>query len=174
MATVSEQHQLSGTDGFRVESPDGDVGWVEEVWLGDDDEPRALAVQTVDGRHALLLREHVEAVDREQQWVVVRRGTELLELDTPRVRTSNGGVVATWSTTGKVLPAPARPPWRWRLHLPHLESHPHPRIAAVGRRVRRWPPWVALAVLICSITLLLAVMMTLAFLIAHAVTGWAY
>jgi hypothetical protein len=40
--------------------------------------------------------------------------------------------------------------------------------------VRRWPPWVALAVLVCSITLLLALMMTLAFLIAHVVTGSAY
>jgi hypothetical protein len=171
MTVVSE---LSGTDGFAVKSADGEVGWVEEVWLGDDDEPRALAVQTVDGRHALLLSEHIEAVDREQQWVVVGRSIELLELGAPRVRTSNGDTVATWSTTGEVLPAPARPPWRWPLHLPHLESHPHPRVAALGRRVRRWPPWVALAVLVCSITLLLALMMTLAFLIAHVVTGSAY
>jgi hypothetical protein len=171
---VSEGHRLLGTDGFVVESPDGDVGWVEEVWLGDDGEPRALAVQTVEGRHGLLRQEDVEAVDREEEWVVVPHGLKLLELDAPRVRTANGHVIASWSTTGEVLEAPARPPWHWPLHLPQLESRPHPRMAAVGRRVRRWPPWLAAVVLICSLGFILAVMMTLAFLIAKIVTGSAY
>src|SRR5947207_12513462 len=104
-----------GTGGVVVESLDGDVGWVEEVWLGEDGEPRALAVQTVDGRHGLLRREDVEAVDREEEWVVVPHGLKLLELDAPRVRTASGQVVASWSTTGEVLDAPARPPWHWPL-----------------------------------------------------------
>ena len=44
----------------------------------------------------------------------------------------------------------------------------------MGRRVRRWPPWLAAVALVCSIGLILTVMMTLAFLIAKLVTGSAY
>src|SRR5438067_5320561 len=104
--TAIQGSRLSASDGFLVESADRQVGWVEEVWLGDDDEPRALAVQTVDGRHALLLDEHVEAVEREQRWVVVRPQQALLELDAPRVREMNGRIVASWRTTGNALTAP--------------------------------------------------------------------
>jgi hypothetical protein len=164
---------LRGTDGFVVESPSGDVGWVEEVWLGEGDEPRALAVQTVDGRHALLRADDVEAVEREQHWVVVREGQELLELNAPRIRTSNGRIVAVWETTGEALRAPAEPAW----HLPHLPQrgpHPHPRLAAAGRRIRRWPPWLSIGVLLCALFVIGATLMAAAFLLAWWVTGTAY
>ncbi len=172
MATASEQ--LRAADGFLVESSDGDVGWVEEVWLGDGDEPRALALQTLDGRHALLRVEDVLAVDPVERWVVVPPGQELLELDAPRVRTENGNVVASWGTTGAVLPAPSEPKWNWPLHLPHRHPHRHPRLEAASRRVRRWPPWVAIAALYGALALILALVMTLAFVVARLVTGTAY
>lgn len=164
---------LRGTDGFAVEAPNGEIGWVEEVWLGEEDEPRALAVQTVDGRHALLRADDVEAVEREQHWVVVREGQELLELDAPRIRTSNGRIVAVWETTGEALQAPAEPSWHLP-HLPHRQPHPHPRLAATGRRIRGWPAWVSIAVLYSSLLLIGAALMAAAFLLAWWVTGSAY
>src|SRR6266542_4410882 len=172
MATANEH--LRDADGFLVESADGDVGWVEEVWLDDHDEPRALALQTLDGRHALLRAEDVLAVDPEQHWVVVPVGQELLELDAPRVTSGNGRVVASWRTTGAVLSAPSEPRWHWPLHLPHRHPHPHPRLEAASRRVRRWPPWVAVAALYGALALIAASLMALAFLIAQLVTGTAY
>lgn len=170
---LSPTTDLRGTDGFVVESTSGDVGWIEEVWLGDDDEPRALAVQTLDGRHALLRADDVEAVEREQHWVVVREGQELLELGAPRIRASNGRMVAVWETTGEALRAAGEPAWHLP-HLPHRGPHPHPRLAAAGRRIRRWPPWLSIGVLIGSLFLIGTILMTAAFLVAWLVTGKAY
>src|SRR5439155_995256 len=42
MATVV-QHRLLGCDGFRVESPEGLLGWIEETWLGPSREATAVA-----------------------------------------------------------------------------------------------------------------------------------
>lgn len=165
---------IRDADGFLVESSEGDVGWVEEVWLDDQDEPRALALQTLDGRHALLRAEDVLAVDREQHWVVVPPRQELLELDAPRVRRANGRVVASWRTTGAVIPAPSEQHWHWPLHLPHHDPHRHPRLEAASRRVRRWPPWVAIAALYGALALIVASGIALAFVIAQIVTGSAY
>jgi hypothetical protein len=164
---------LRDTDGFVVESPNGEVGWVEELWLGEGDEPRALAVQTVDGRHALLRADDVEAVEREQHWVVVRDGQELLELGLPRITTSNGRIVAVWETTGAVLRAPSEPSWHLP-HGPHHEPHPHPGLAAAGRRIRRWPAWVSIAILYSSLLLIGAALIAVAFLVSWLVTGSAY
>jgi hypothetical protein len=165
---------IRDADGFLVEASEGDIGWVEEVWLDAEDEPRALALQTLDGRHALLRAEDVLAVNREQHWVVVPPGQELLELDAPRMQTANGNVVASWRTTGAVLPAPSEPRWQWPLHLPHHHVHRHPRLEAASRRVRRWPPWVAIAALYGALALIAASLMALAFAIAELVVGRAY
>ena len=165
--------ELRNADGFLVESSQGDLGWVEEVWLDDEDEPRALALQTLDGRHGLLRAEDVLAVEPEQRWVVVRPEQEFLELDTPRIRAANGRIVASWGTTGAVLRAPSEPPWH--VHLPH-RGRPagHPRIAAVSRRIQRWPAWVAVVALYGALALIVASLIALAFVIAWLVTGRAY
>ena len=92
---------LRNADGYVVESPHGDVGEVEEVWL-DHDEPCALAVRFEDGRRALLLSRDVVAVDREHRWVVVPEEAQLLELDVPRLRAGEAPA-ASWSTTGHVV-----------------------------------------------------------------------
>jgi hypothetical protein len=165
--------ELRNAEGFLVESSDGDLGWVEEVWLDDEDEPRALALQTLDGRHALLRAEDVLAVEPEQRWVVVRPEQELLELDAPRVRTGNGGTVAYWGTTGAILRAPSEP--RWHVpHLPHRGPHDHPRLAAASRRIRRWPPWVAIGALYGGLGFIIASFIALAFVIAWLITGRPY
>ena len=84
MATIAPK-RLSGCDGFRVESPRGQLGWVEEPWLGPDAEPAALAVRTRDGERRLLVADAVEAVLDEEHTVVVRRDADLLKPDASRL-----------------------------------------------------------------------------------------
>jgi hypothetical protein len=175
--TVPAPDPLQDTNGFLVESADGDVGWVEEVWLGKEDEPRALAVETVDGRHALLSAEDVLAVDREQHWVVIPPGQELLELDAPRLA-GNGSaglrLVASWGTTGDVLHAPSRP--RWRSPVKRRERHPRPQSTRPPSAPAspEQPLWQAVVLLYGSLALIAALLITLAFLVARFVTGAAY
>src|SRR5437588_736060 len=155
MATVTRRNErLRGTDGFLVESPDGDVGLVEEIWLDAADEPQALAVRTPDGRHALLPGEVVLAVDRDHRWVVVPERPELLEL---RCTGST-----SWVPTGASLVGEARPPWRWPawLSLPHLL--PRLGVPSPADESDR-PVWRSVVLLYASLALAAAIMMTLAF-----------
>ena len=39
---------LRGCDGFKVETAEGLIGWVEEPWLGPDGEPAGLALRLVE------------------------------------------------------------------------------------------------------------------------------
>jgi hypothetical protein len=178
MAVTTARDGLLDTNGFIVESADGDVGWVEEVWLGKGDEPRALAVETVDGRHALLSAEDVLAVDREQHWVVIPPDQELLELDAPRLTAGNGRagmrLVASWGTTGSVLPAPSRPRWRSPIKRPERHRRPQPAPAASPREGPERPLWQAVILLYGSLALFAVLLITLAFLVARLVTGAAY
>jgi hypothetical protein len=166
--------ELRNAGGFLVESSVGDVGWVEEVWLDDHDEPRALALQTLDGRHALLRVEDVLGVAPDERWVVVRPEQQLLELDAPRVRTASGDIVASWATTGVLFSASSEPRWHLPVHLPHRSHHGHPRMAAVSRRVQSWPAWLAIGTLYGALALIIAALTTVAFVIAWLVTGHAY
>src|SRR2546428_8109428 len=103
MATAVVTRVLGDTEDFVVESADGPIGRVEEIWLGPTDEPQALAVRMKAGNHALLLDQDVLAVDREHRWVVVRPNPELLELAAPRLdRSRDGKLAASWATTGAV------------------------------------------------------------------------
>jgi hypothetical protein len=109
MATI-ERHLtgLANADGWVVESPYGDVGEVEEVWL-DGNGPCALAVRVKDGRRGLLLDRDVIAVDPVHRWIVVPEEAHLLELDAPRLR-ADGVPAASWTTTGnEVAIAPPSP-----------------------------------------------------------------
>jgi hypothetical protein len=164
-ATAGEDQRLVGTDGFVVESSEGDVGMVEEVWVGAGNEPRALAVRTPDGRCGLLAGEDVLAVDRENHWVVVSPETVLLELAAPRLQETlneDGAPKATasWTTTGAVVPLVAPRRRRWRAPV---------RLAGLVASDRR-----AVAVLLTSIVLLVALVLTLAFVVARVLTGSAY
>jgi hypothetical protein len=166
-AIAGEDQRLVETDGFVVESSDGDVGLVEEVWLGEANEPHALAVRTTEGRHGLLLGEDVLAVDRENHWVVVSPETVLLELGAPRLQTAqeeDGATrqTASWTTTGDTVPLVPPPRREWRFPV---------RFSRFARGLR--PQW-AIAVLLTSIALLVALVLTLAFLVARLLTGSAY
>jgi hypothetical protein len=171
---VDSDARLRETEGFVVESPDGDLGWVEEVWVGEANEPRALAVRTADGRHGLLLEGEVLAVDRENRWVVVSAEPALLELAAPRLTVAPDEreprtAVASWTTTGELLPVAPR-----RLRLPRFLARRWRTVRGgrAGRRER--PVWQSIAVLIASLALIVAFTITVAFLIADLVTGAAY
>jgi hypothetical protein len=150
---------LQGTDGYTVESPDGDVGTVEEIWL-DDGGPCALAVRVEDGRHALLLAQDVVAVDREHRWVVVSENARLLELDAPRLASDDGKVTASWSTTGGQVPV-ARPPRRRATGSSLQRAEP----AAVVER----PLWQIVAMLYAALLVIVAFVIALSFTVAHLV-----
>lgn len=163
MEGVLETHlELRDTDGFLVESPQGDLGWVEEVWLAESGEAKALAVRTADGRHALLLDDDVVAVDRERRWVVVPESPRLLELGPPRLAGGeDGGLAASWATTGASLEVVTRPHRLW--HVPYRPAEPKPPST---RRRPEQPVWQGIALLLVTIAFLVAVTTALAFVIA--------
>jgi hypothetical protein len=163
MATVV-RHELLGCDGFRLESPRGLVGWVEETWLGPGDDPAAFAIRTTDGREALLLAEDVARVSSESELLLMRAGTRLLELDVPRLETSpSNGPAASWRTTGNVLEPPDPPGVAarallairpWRLTPPHRP------------RAER-PIWLTVVALYGVLTLIVLLLIGLDFLAAR-------
>ena len=61
------RERLKSCDGFRVESPNGPIGSVEESWLDPSDEPTAMAVRMADGRRGLLVADEVQAVVPESE-----------------------------------------------------------------------------------------------------------
>jgi hypothetical protein len=168
MVKLAETDQrLRDTDGYTVESPDGKLGRVEEIWLGPTNEPLALAVRTADGGRALLLGDEVLSVDREYRWVVVGSRPTLLELDAPRLTRGDGvgndsRIAASWTTTGAVLPAPAarRPP----PGLPRWLRRAQPAQQALAER----PLWQTIAILYAVIALIVALVIVAAYAVAGA------
>jgi hypothetical protein len=71
MGLVEIDQRLRDTEGYTVESPEGDVGRVETVRFGPRGETRALDVELRDGTRTLLRADDVVAVDRSYRWVVV-------------------------------------------------------------------------------------------------------
>lgn len=170
MATVL-RHDLRGCEGFRLESPQGLVGWVEETWLDASSEPVAVAIRTTDGREGLLLAEDVTHLDPDSELLEMRSGASLLELEAPRVDTaSSNGLAASWRTTGAPLePLPDPPsavdrallairPWR-------LAPPPRPGIER--------PLWLQVAVLYTALGVIVLLVIGLCFLIAWLATGSA-
>jgi hypothetical protein len=166
MATVIHTNLL-GCDGFRLESPEGLVGWVEETWLGPGDEPAAFAVRTTDGREALLLVEDVATVAHESELLHMRPEARLLELDVPRVEVHPGlGVAASWRTTGRVLEPPDPPGLGARALLAFRPW----RLAPPSRPEAERPFWVTLVVAYVALTVIVGLLIGLDFLAAALAT----
>lgn len=166
---------MAAVDGFRAESPAGLLGWVEETWLGDEDEADALALRLIDGRRGLVLAADVETVVPEREYVGVRLGARILELGTPHVEllAVDGGaprVSATWQTTGELL-QPPKPPGKLRHAL--LEVRPW-RLAPPPAAGGEQSVGHALLVMLPLLALLIAFEIALAFVVAYLVTGRAY
>jgi hypothetical protein len=142
--------ELRTTDGYVVESPHGDVGRVEEIWL-DGNGPQALAVRLEDGRRALLLERDVLSVDREHEWVVVPEDARLLELAAPRLTSDHGRLSASWATTGEVVPAVATA-------APEADVQP-----AASRAAAERPLWELVLILYAGLLVVVAIVMALAF-----------
>jgi hypothetical protein len=165
--------ELAACAGFRLESPLGLVGWIEEVWLGLGGEPAALATRTIDGRDGLLLIEEVETVIPESELVIMRRDARLLELDVPRLeRTSTDGathVSASWQTTGETLDLPTPPgPFRGLM----LALRPW-RLAPPPRPEADRPLWQVVALLYAALGAIVGLVIAAAFIVAYYVTGSA-
>jgi hypothetical protein len=164
---------LQGCDGFRVDAPRGLIGWAEEIWLGPDSEPAGFALRLLDGRRGFVLAEDVQAAVPEREEIVLVDGASILELGMPRLeRTveSDEVIAAAWATTGELL-APPQPPGPLRQAL---LSHRRWRLAPPPATPGEAPPWQAIAGLLMAVALLVALEITLAFSIAHLVTGRAY
>ena len=169
MATVLHE-ELLASEGFRVESPLGMLGWVEEVWLGPAGEPAALAVRTIDGRDGLLLAEDVEMAMRENQLVLMRGDGRLLELDVPRLeRPADGStaLTASWQTTGEVLEPPS-PPGMFRHALLALRPW---RLAPPPQPGAEKPLWQLVAALYTALAVIVILVIVLAFVVAKLVAG---
>ena len=170
MATVARD-DLAGCEGFRLESPVGLLGWVEEIWLGPAGEPAALAIRTIDGRDGLLVAQEVETVVPESELVVMRRDGRLLELDVPRIeRAPSDGtrrLSASWRTTGETLelPWPPGPFRRLMLALRPWRLAPPPRVGADR------PLWQVIAVLYTTLAVIVGLVIAAAFIVARLVTG---
>jgi hypothetical protein len=149
MTTVTHtEPNLYGTEGFVLESPQGDLGRIEKVVVGDENEPVALDVVTNEGWHGLLRAEDVLVVDREYHWVVVPPD--------PSLQTATGEV----RRAEPRQPRPLGLPWR-RLR----------RKSTPGKELRLW---LAIAIELSFIAFLVLVVIGLAFLVARLVTGAAY
>lgn len=173
MATIV-RHHLLGCDGFRVRTPEGLLGWVEETWLGPSREPTALAIRTIDGRRGLLVAEEIEIVVPENESIVARSHGRLLELDVPRVEiaSANGTPVvsASWRTTGETLELPP-PPSALRQAILALRPW---RLAPPPRSGAELELWQLVALLYTALALIVALVIGVAFLAAHLATGTAY
>jgi hypothetical protein len=77
-------------------------------------------------------------------------------------------ITASWQTTGTVLPPAPRPAWRWRLPFSTGERR------AVEPEGVEQPLWRAVVVLYAVLVLVVASVITLAFVIARLVGGAAY
>jgi hypothetical protein len=164
---------LRGCDGFRVEGPRGLIGWVEETWLGPDDETGGFAVRLLDGRRGFVPAESVSASLPEREEIVLADGTRILELGPPRLERALGGdgaVTAAWTTTGELL----APPEPLGLLRETMVSHRRWRLAPPPAADREAPLWQALAALLSGLALLIALEITVAFTVAYLVTGHAY
>jgi hypothetical protein len=165
MATVAE---LQSCDGFTVESLGGVLGWVEETWLDGSDHPGALAVRTCDGRRALLPADAVVAVDVDAQEVRVAADAELLELDAPRIASSDGTLAASWRTTGAVVEAE---PAEREADAPPSEALAASRAATA---LHERPLALTVAYALTALVALISFEIGLAFLAAYLATGHAY
>jgi len=169
VATIDREIPLLGCEGFRVESPLGMLGWVEETWLGPSGEAAALAVRTTDGRDGLLLIEDVDSALYESEVVLMRRAGRLLELDVPRLESvgnGSGAITASWQTTGEVLELPP-PPGMFRHAL--LAMRPW-RLAPPPRPEAERSLLQLVAALYTALAVIVALIIVIAFLVAKLAT----
>ena len=151
---------IGNIDGFRVVAPGGRIGWVEEIWLDDEDEATAVAVRLPEARRGLLIREDIDEIVPEQRTIAVRPGARLLELEPPHLGIGAGGALtASWATSGNALALPELLPRAPVLRLPASSESSFFRTVIVL--------YTSLFVIACALT-------GLCFLIPYLVAGRPY
>jgi hypothetical protein len=144
------QTSLAGADGYRVLGPRGTAGEVEEIWLGELEEPLALVVRLADGRRGLLLAEDVAGVSSPDETLTIAPDTQLLRLEPPHVEHDGNALAASWRTTGDAFDlAPPRSP----------------------RRRGERPLWVTVALMLAALTAIVCTLIGLDFLFAYLIGG---
>ena len=104
---IGARTPIGNIDGFRVEAPGGRIGWVEEMWLDDVGETTAAVVRLSSAQRALLVHDEIDEVLPDERTIAVRPDARLLELDPPHLGIgSDGGLEASWSTSGNALALP--------------------------------------------------------------------
>ena len=107
---VGARTPIGNIDGFRVVTPGGRIGWVEEMWLDDEGETTAVAVRLPNARRGLLMREDIDEILPEELTIAVR-DARLLELEPPHLNAgADGTFTASWTTSGKALMVPELAP----------------------------------------------------------------
>jgi hypothetical protein len=108
---IGARTPIGNVDGFRVVTPGGRIGWVEEMWLDDEGETTAVAVRLPDARRGLLVRDDIDEILPEELTIAVRPDARLLELEPPHLDVGvDGALTASWSTSGNALALPELPP----------------------------------------------------------------
>ncbi len=101
---------IGNCDGYSVATPAGVIGWVEELWLDDDETVTAVVVRLVDGRRGLLMSEQIGEVAHDRRTLAIGSDARILRLEPPHVhRTPDGAPVASWSASGAPLKLPEPP-----------------------------------------------------------------
>jgi hypothetical protein len=153
----ARQSALLRCDGFAVVTAEARVGSVEEIWLDSRGEPTGLAIRTGAGERGLVLADDVAAVDQERRWVVVDPDVRVLELEPPRLVQGVHGsrrFEAAWTTSGDTLAV--RPPPRARVRRPQ-QARPDPPLVR------------SIVLLYAALTVVVALIMALAFLVPYLV-----
>ena len=162
MASVTK-HVLAGSDGYRVLSADDQLGWVEELWLGADDEPVAAVVRLADERRGLLVAEDVAAAAPAELSLSLASDARLIRLDPPHVEQADGPSSATWRATGELLQLPAE--------RPHAAPAPPGRPEAAQPAHRERPVWMMIATLYLVLGGIVGFVIGLDILLAYLVAG---
>jgi len=104
---IGARTAIGSADGFGVVTRRARIGWVEEVWFDDHGIATAFAVRLPDGRRGLLVRDGIEEIRAQEREIAVRSDARLLELEPPHLDAgTDGGLTASWTTTGGELALP--------------------------------------------------------------------
>lgn len=78
---IRARSALLDSDGFDVMGLDGSLGIVEEVWVGEDDQPSGFVVRLPDGQRGLLEASDVTSTDVDAAQVHVAEGAHVHHLE---------------------------------------------------------------------------------------------
>jgi hypothetical protein len=158
---------IRNVDGFEVLTPRGFVGWVEETWLDDRNDPTAFVLRISDGRRGLIVADTVMDCVQERRSLLVNSDVRVLELEPPHVA-SDGGLTATWRTTGAQIELPEPP---GPVHHALVDRLHRPAVPTSAARPGERPLWQVLMVMYSALFFIALALIGLDFLVSYVSTG---